>query len=1025
MKKFAFLFAMILGVLVFTGCPKEPVIENGVAISKIVAATSDLYAAWEEDRTIPATVTVDGQQLQVADYVYLGASALVAISEGSKDDIPLKSVNAASNPDRDSYDKDEIAVKNGPKDGKNVTEDIVTVAKNLIKAADEKGQLPNQTNFFRGTDAVAFSTNRAIVTIARTLAEYAKNGQLPATVSTEYLGGGLSLKAFAIEFVKYLDVWETTIADKLSADGSACEDNGNPWERVHFIPIPQDTRNDWTNQGEQWDPKYGPYKTVEIEGTTYTAAQCWEIAIRGLMNLCTTTGEAFLNEHSRNGNIPYGNGKSLSAAPISNPSAACVWGKYPWYESKNDGGAVKYNGQPITEVGLEFIMKCTSWHVVRSFIENANNSPLGMIGNFQQFGTGSSTLNLEGYDGLICPMREFLILARFYKYMLDNNIDKNVYDALKDVKVDFELYNQELPIILKTESLTFEADETTAKNLEFTATENWTAATEAGWIHLNPESGAAGEKTIAVTVDATTSLEGRSGVITLTAGTYTKDVTVKQNAYVPPVTGTIKDFAKEFVKLLPVWEATVGTVDADGNHNGAKAWKNVHFLPIYVASPGYTNAGNQYDEKWKPYWSAKVGETEYSSNQCWEIAFRALINMCTSEGEAFLPTMDDRNKAFTAADGVGMDANMPTYSAANKWGGNPWYETDGAVTYNGQPVDSVGIDFMLKVGCWHVVRSFVKTDGNNPLGNIGNFQEFGTSTSTLNLTGYAGQIAPMRELIVLARIFKYLLDNNIESNVYTALQGVNFDYDMYHQVPSIKEFAQAFVGCLDVWQNTVGTVDADGTHNGATAWTNVHFLPIYNSAPGYTNEGNQYDPKYKPYWSAKIGKNEYSSNQCWEMAIRGLMDLCTTEGDEFLPGMTDRNKAYTLGNGVGMDAPIPSASSNNKWNANPWYEYDNTVTYNGAAITEVGIEFLLKCGSWHVVRGLIKNDGNNPLNGIGNFQEFGTTSGTLNLDGYSGYIAAMRELLIAARIYKYILDNNIETNVYDAIKDAKVAFDLY
>ena len=1028
MRKFAFLFAMILGVLTVTGCPKEPEIENGVAITKIVAATADVYAAWEENRTIPATVTVDGQNLQVADYLYLGASALVSISKGETADIPVKSVRAAANPDRDSYDKDEIAVVNGPKDGKGVNEDIVTIAASLVKAADEKGQFPNQTLVYRGNDPLAFSTNRAMVTIARTLAEYSAKGQLPATVSTEYLGGGATLKAWATEFVKYLEVWENTIAESLSADGSACEDNNSAWERVHFIPIPQDTKNDWVKQGGQWDPKYQPYKTVEIEGTTYTAAQCWEIAIRGLMNMCTTEGEAFLNTHSRNGEIPYGNGKSFSGAPISTPSAACVWGKYPWYESKNDGGPVKYNGQELTEVGLEFIMKCGSWHVVRSFITNDHNSPLGMIGNFQQFGTGSSTLNLEGYEGLISPMREFLILARFYKYMLDNNIDKNVYDALKNVKVDFELYNQELPVVLKTDKLTFEAAPEAAQNIEFTATGAWTATTENDWIHLGTASGAAGDATVSVTVDNYTVEEARTGEVVITSENYSKSVAITQNAYVKPVTGTIEDFAKAFVTLLPVWEATVGTVDADYSHNGATAWKNVHFLPINVASPGYTNEGNQYDAKWQPYWKAVVGDEEYTSNQCWEIAIRGLMQLCTTEGEAHLANMASRNNhMYTLGNGVGLDSPMPTYSSNNKWGANAWYEGDGLVKYNGEDIEEVDVEFILKCGSWHVVRGLVKNDGNpNPLGQIGNYQVFGTDASSeLVLTGYSGQISAMRELIVLARIYKYILDNNIKTNVWDAIKDVKFDFDMYHQVPSIKDFAKAFVTCLDVWQNTIGTVDADGTHNGATAWTDVHLLPIINPNNIYGADGNQYDQKYAPFWTAKVGKTEYSSNQCWEIAIRGLMDLCTTEGDEFLAGMTDRNKPYTLANGVGLDAPVPAYSSNNVWGNTPWYEYDNTVKYNGADITEVGIDFLLKCGSWHVVRGLVSNAGNNPLGKIGNFQEFGTTNSTLILDGYVGLISPMRELLIAARIYKYILDNNIETNVYDAIKDAKVAFDLY
>ena len=31
-------------------------------------------------------------------------------------------------------------------------------------------------------------------------------------------------------------------------------------------------------------------------------------------------------------------------------------------------------------------------------------------------------------------------MARIYKYILANNIENNVYDAIKDVKVDFALY---------------------------------------------------------------------------------------------------------------------------------------------------------------------------------------------------------------------------------------------------------------------------------------------------------------------------------------------------------------------------------------------------------------------------------------------------------------------------------------------------------------------------------------------------------------------------------------------------------
>jgi hypothetical protein len=444
---FSFALAIVACMLSLNSCDKEK--EPGVGrtgtkipLTKVVAAVSDFYAAWEEQCAIPDKVTMNGKEYTIAQFIAAEAEVLVAVEGGSKSgDIEIKNYRAAANPDKDSYDQKTIAVKDGPKDGKDVPEDLVTLAAALLKKAAETKQIPNQSTIYRGTTEIAYSTDRATVTIARALADFAVTGRLPETVNTEYLSVPTPLKAFAQQFVTYLDVWENTVADILSADASACEDNENAWEGVHFIPIPQDTRNDWEKQGSQYDPKYQPYHTIKVKGTTYTAAQCWEIAIRGLLNLCTTQGEEFLNTMGRNTPIPYGNGMSLMTAPVSHPSAACIWGKYPWYENEDEGGPVKYNGQPLEQVGLEFILKCTSWHVTRSFITNNNNQkPHGVIGNFQEFGTSSDMLHLDGYEGLICPMREFLILARFYQYMLNHDIDTNVYDALKDVRVDFALY---------------------------------------------------------------------------------------------------------------------------------------------------------------------------------------------------------------------------------------------------------------------------------------------------------------------------------------------------------------------------------------------------------------------------------------------------------------------------------------------------------------------------------------------------------------------------------------------------------
>ena len=283
-----------------------------------------------------------------------------------------------------------------------------------------------------------------------------------------------------------------------------------------------------------------------------------------------------------------------------------------------------------------------------------------------------------------------------------------------------------------------------------------------------------------------------------------------------------------------------------------------------------------------------------------------------------------------------------------------------------------------------------------------------------------------------------MLDNNLEK-----ADGIGSDVAIRSELfgletaktPTLKDFAQEFVKGLEVWENTVGTVESESDHliEKGTAWENVHFIPIVpNPSCEYlSHAGNQYDPKWaSKIWKLKVGGTEYSSSQAWEIAIRGLMNMCTAEGEAFLEGMTDRNKAYTVQDGLALSkAPVSEPSKDNKWGKHPWYEDGSLVKDGGKEISEVGIDFMLKVGAWHVVRSFIPAGSNKPLGMIGNFQEFGTSSGSLNLKGdngdYVGLISPMRELLVMMRIYKYLLDNNIDSNVYSAIKDKKFDFDLY
>ena len=251
-------------------------------------------------------------------------------------------------------------------------------------------------------------------------------------------------------------------------------------------------------------------------------------------------------------------------------------------------------------------------------------------------------------------------------------------------------------------------------------------------------------------------------------------------------------------------------------------------------------------------------------------------------------------------------------------------------------------------------------------------------------------------------------------------------------VATIRDFAEEFVKCIPIWEKTIGKVDAEGVHNTekGTAWENVHFIPIETPSGNlYGTSGNQYDPKYED-WKPFICGKEYTSAQAWEIGVRALLDLVTLEGDEGIPNMPSRNAGITLGDGVALSAAMSSATKNCKWGKTPWYEYDasaSLVTYNGEAISTVGIDFIVAATTHHLGRGFVKNAWNaSPLGYIGNFQQFGTdTAKTIVLDGYSGYISSMRELYILARVYEYILDNNISENVYTALKDRQFDFDMY
>ena len=977
MKKLLwYTLATLVAAVTFQACKEpepEPVVPTNVVAtvnaSELLDAAAAAYAAWEDDTTIPASLKVGTTTLTLPQYQYAIAKLLVNLAAGDKSAVDVINYKAADHPERDSYDQKEIAVKNGPKITEG-TEDLVDIAKRMLAAMEDKLTVPNQTVITRtGASALAFSTNRATVTILRALAAYKDSGSFPATVSTEYLSAAASLKGFAEQFVGILDIWENTVGT-VSADGSHCTDNNSAWQNVHFVPIPH-SGGAYADGVDQYDAKYQPYFTVTIDGKEYTSAQTWGIALRGIIDMITVEGSAKKQENRNPFEHTLGNGASLKE-PIPAVTENDIWGQYPWYESTNDGPAINQ-----TQFTPYLIARCATWFLTRQ-------EALGKIGNYQFFGTDPDNGFVdEGVSGFVSSMRMWLIAARFYKYLLDNKITENVYDAVKDVTFSTDLYGVDMPDIeLKTKKVELDFNGTPME-ARFIAKKEWTAEASEAWIHVEPVSGDASDEAI-VTISADPNDgEERSGVVLIKGGNVTDglEITVNQAKYVAPALATLKEFAQEFVKGLDVWEATVGTVESEGYHLISKgtAWENVHYIPVGHVGGGYDDhGGNQYDETLHPAWTLSVGGETYTSAQAYEVAVKGLLNMVIAEGEEFLPTMDDRNKEYTLADNKSFsELTMSTPTDKAKWGGYPWYEQDDyytSMTYNGQPVESVDINFVVKACAWHLVRGTVATAGNtSPLGNIGNFQIFDTDPGTLTLEGYLGYISPMRELLIMMRIYKYLLDNNIDKNVYSAIKDQQFDYDLYGigvpetPKPSIADFAQEFAKVADKWDATVGTVSysRDGVDY---KYENVHLVP--------------------ENFVITLNGTNYDKFQMHEMGLRALKAL---EGGAAMTEPVEMPGSYT-----------PATS--------PYHEYDDPLKEKVAKLDLLS-NFATRCLSY------LQTYGEWP-----NVCGYPRTSDPV-LTSYNGYVCVERNLLMLSRLFRYMVKNNVTS--ISAVQDVEIDTELF
>ncbi len=971
---------MTIAALVMTavGCKPDEVTpdtpEDGAKVvgtfkqAEIVAAASDLYEAWLEDSdNLPASMTVGSTELTQPQYIYALAKTMLDIQAKSTADVEVLSYKMADHPERDSYDQLEIAVFNGPKNGEE-TEDLGNVAARMIAAMSDKGQVPNQTVYQRNGTNIAFSTKRAAICFLRALSEYAPNSKMPEKVSTDYLSTSATIKGFATEFVKYLEIWENSICEVFSADGSRNSGNGKPWENVHFVPIPY-TGSAVNGDGtEQWDPKFQPYYEPEVAGVKYTAAQCWGIALKSLIDLCSIEGSTVW-EVERTPDVPahtLGNGKSMNS-PIPMLEEWFIWGQHPWYENENDGGPVKYNEQPISEVDIAFMMRVMPWHLTRS-------SQLGAIGNFQQFGTSKeSTLVYDGYLGLICPMREFLITARIFKYILDNDITSNVYDAIKDQKFSFDLYGSEKPdIAIDVTKMSFEYSGGDQKVVVETKDQAWTATVEGEGITVTPASGAAGVAT-EVTISAAANTGGsRTATVTFTTATgKSKSVAINQGA--APTSATIREFATEYVKLIDIWMKNVGTVNivtGIGANDDTNDVPNAHYVPD--------------DTK------VVIGDIEYNLADAVELASRSYLLLRGFDGNDTktygrnLP-IAKIEKAYT------MDDNIPeTHSYT--WGSYPYAERTNGGAF--KMVTSEGEFELVKTD---LLDDYSHRHTNYP-GAGGAISNFCSYTGGY-LAGYDGTCCAKRIMMAYAYFFKYMLDNNL-SDATGISPDQTFNAPLFGEnedAPTIKAFAQEYVKFIDIWESTTGTVNY------------MHPTALVTEGWSYDGVANIENGHYIPFdTKLTVAGVDYSTSEVFDIAIRSYLLLrgydATDETAVGAGSFKKLEKAYTMD-----DNFLPARAIT--WGSAPCNETGTTsetgaVSGNGGELkmgtppngeNKVKVDLLDNFAERNANFPTVKNS-----NAIGNMAGY-----TNRLEGYYGCASGHRMLLTYAYFFKYMLDNNL------------------
>ena len=205
---------------------------------------------------------------------------------------------------------------------------------------------------------------------------------------------------------------------------------------------------------------------------------------------------------------------------------------------------------------------------------------------------------------------------------------------------------------------------------------------------------------------------------------------------------TIRDFAEEFVKVIDIWEATVGEIKM---HSSVDATPNAHYIP---------------DET-----TITVGDKTYNTADMYETASRCYLLVRGYNG---LDTENYGAGKIAALEGGAQAMSTTEIPATHDytWGSAPYNELGTYDIATGEGTGNNG--HLIKIVDGQAVHSQVDvTILDNQVMRALNYSH-GKDISNMctyprdPITNYAGSFSAKRALLTYAFFFKYMLDNNLD-----------------------------------------------------------------------------------------------------------------------------------------------------------------------------------------------------------------------------------------------------------------------